>query len=445
MKRLRLPPPLALSLAAVAACGGVGPPPPAGPLLAPVASAAPDRPIAADAPPVPRPPPAPAKVIEAPSAPPVQPVDPALPSDGFLLLGANATHAWFIAVVEDRAPQYTVVVDLARGCAVESYRQPKVLATLHDVNNGRVLADATRAGSAPKLLEAPDERADLRSQIGLARRFGLTQLYFDNVVWSKDGHHVFVVDGRLHHSADGGQSFEVVDTDDVFKPHVTPDSRYVVYERCVGHSISEGTLCRTGRQLASWSLDGSSPPRKLLEGGGFSFHGLSNDGHVMLTRGGTGAQLCLEFADPGTGVIDRKVCTTIPATPAPKQPGVRWEGASPGERFGSIEWWETRPRKGATIVLAITDMQDGHILRTVDDVAIRGWDDNGTMLLSSMQEGGGDHTYLEKPGQPRKLLGNFVVYDFDPATRRAIVDAHPPRKTKLGKAACTIAKVITVP
>lgn len=188
-----------------------------------------------------------------------------------------------------------------------------------------------------------------------------------------------------------------------------------------------------------------SSPRKLLEGGGFHFHGLSNDGHIMLTRSSGNAQLCLEFVDPGTGNIDRTVCTMIPATPAPKQPGVHWEGASPGERYGSIEWWETRPKKGATIVLAITDMQDGHILRTVEDVAIHGWDDNGTMLLSSMQEGGGDHTYLEKPGQPRKLLGNFVVYDFDPATRRAIVDGNPPRKTKLGKVACKIEKVITVP
>ena len=399
----------------------------------------------ADAPPVARPPPPPPKVVEAPSAPPVEPLDPALPSDGFLLLGANATHAWFTAVVEDRDPQYTVVVDLARGCAVESYRQPKVLAVLHDVNNGRVLADAARAGSAPKLLDAPEARAELRSQVGLARRFGLTQLYFDNVVWSKDGHHIFVVDGRLHHSGDGGQSFDVVDTDDVFKPHVTPDGRYVVYERCVGHSISEGTLCRTGRQLASWSLDGMSPPRKLFEGGGFQFHGLSNDGHVMLTRSRGNTQHCLEFADPGTGTIDRTVCTAIPTTIAPRQPGIRWEGASPGERYGSIEWWETRPRTGATIVLAVIDMQDGHILRTAENVAIHGWDDAGTLLLSSMQEGGGDHTYLEKPGQPRRLLGNFVVYDFDPTTRRAIVDGNPPRKTKLGKAACRIEKVITVP
>jgi hypothetical protein len=379
-----------------------------------------------------RPPPPPPKVIEPPEAPPVQPLDPALPSDGFLLLGANATHAWFTAVVEDRDPQYTVVVDLARGCAVESYRQPKVLATLHGVNNGRVLGDAARAGSAPKVLQSPEDRAELRSQIGLARRFGLTQLYFDNVVWSKDGHHIFVVDGRLLHSADGGQSFEVVDTDNVFKPYVTPDGRYVVYERA-------------GRQLASWALDGMSSPRTLLEGGGFHFHGLSNDGHVMLSRGATGAQFCLEFADAGTGTIDRTVCTTIPATPAPKQPGVHWQGASPNERYGSIEWWETRPKKGATIVLAIIDMQDGHIIRTVEDVAIHGWDDNGTMLLSSMQEGGGDHTYLEKPGQSRKLLGHFVVYDFDPTTRRAIVDGNPPRKTKLGKVACRIEKVITVP
>ena len=443
MKRSHL---VALSLSALLlGCSGPAAPP-SGPLLAPL-------PTAPTAPPrdegttparalVPR---APAKVVEAPPAPPVRPIDPTLPSDGFLLLGSNATHAWLTAVVEDRDPHYTVVVDLARGCAVESYPQTKAQAALRNVNNGRVLSDAARAQSAPDLLASPDARAELRDLVGLGRRFGLTKAPFDPLVWSKDGLHIFVVDGRLHHSADGGHSYEVVDTDDIYSPVVTPDGRYVVYERCVGHTISQGTLCPTGRQLASWSLDGSSPPRTLFAGGGFHNHGLSNDGHVILTRSGGTSPFCVEFADPATGKIDRSVCTTIPPTKAPKQVGIFWKGASPGERYGSIEWWETRPQKGATIVLAITDMQDGHIIRTVEDVAIRGWDDAGTVLLSSMQEGGGDHTYLEKPGEPRKRLGSFLLHDFDPATRRAIVDGNAPRKSTLGKTACKIAKVIRVP
>jgi hypothetical protein len=383
--------------------------------------------------------------VEAPEAPPVHALDGTLPSEGFLFLGANATHAWFTSVASDSDPRYSVVVDLARGCAVESYPEPKAIGVLRGVNAGRVTGNVAQARSAPDLLASADTRADLRGVIGLARRFDLTYLKNDQVVWSKDGHHVFVVDGRLHHSADGGKSYEVLDEAEVYSPAVTPDGKYVVYMRCVGHDVKDGTLCPTARELVSWNIDGTSPPRKLDAGPELHFEGLSSDGHLILTHRPESSRFCVELADPGTAKIQRSVCTQIPASKVSREHGVTWQGASPGDRFGSIEWWGGTRKTGATVFLAITDMQDGHIVRTIEDFAIRGWDDNGTVLLSSMTEGATDRTFFERTGHPRKRLGNFVVHDFDPATRRAIVDAKPPRGSTLAKTACKIERVITIP
>ena len=376
-----------------------------------------------------------------PKPPPVRPVDPALPAEGWLLIGSTSTHAWVTAVVDDARPQYTAVVDLATGCAVESYPQPKMLADLRSSRNDRVLARAPNEANSQTLV-TPESRAELRAEVGLAMRFGLTLMPFADVTWSRDGHHIFVVDGRLLHSADGGQTFQVIEEREIYSPAVTPDGKHVVYDRCRPHEPRLGTRCATAWELMSWAVDGESPPRSLGFG---KKQGISRDGHVLLERRDA-SMSCLDHLDVATGNVDRSVCSAVPTSATPGM-GVRWGPFSADGHFGAMEWWETRPRTGATIVTAIVDMKDGHQLRTVDDSRILGFADNGALLTAAISEGGGDHTYLDVPGKPKKRLGGFVVHDWDPASHRAIINvpAPVPRKTTLGKVTCKIVKAITLP
>jgi hypothetical protein len=393
------------------------------------------------------PPPPPAR----PQPPPVEPLDPNLDAFAWTFLGASETHAWFSTMTEtDGQPGYSVVVDLATACATESYRDPRIFEDVRKMTSDRDIENALDAGSA-----------EIRRTVGLASRFGLTSLFYTPVAWNTDGPHVLVHAGLMYHSSDGGRRFAAIDNHPASDAKITPDGKTAVYERCHDPEAMTGrALCSSYVELVSWPLDGSRAPLVLtaLGGRGVRNEGISKDGHAIVWRDDA-THGCLELIDVATAKIDRNVCITDPhfakqpmpkkkgepPTAGPPEPsGVQWLGMSPDERYGALSWTGFTTRY-LTFETALVDMGSAKIARTLPEWQLHGLDDAGTALVTPWAEGGGDATRMFELGKPAKVLWKEFMFDWNPKTRRALLDVSRRVKVKLGKAACKIVRVARSP
>jgi hypothetical protein len=407
----------------------------------------------------PAPPPAPPPIVSKPEPPPVEPLDPNLDAESWWFEGANDTHAWLSALaMNDPQLGYSVVVDLATGCAVESYKSPRVFdrvsALLRPLYGETYLNEASPAdgGGLDAKVHATLEAgsAEIRKTIGLASRFGLTSFGHGMLSWNAEGPHVLVRAGLLYHSGDGGRTFRAVDDHPADDVSLTPDGKMAVYTRCqTPEAVPGRAVCHGYREIVSWPVDGSRAPRPLAVSGLSSrSEGLSNDGHVILwsTDARSG---CVLFVNPETGATDRKVCVSDPhfakaKSSPPVAQMVKLSGFSPEEKYAALDWQGFT--KYLTYETAIVDMTAGKIVRVLPEWQLRGLDDEGTALVGPWAEGAGDATYRFALGKPKKLLWPGFMMTWEPKRKRAILEIATPRqRRKLGKVACKILRVEKTP
>jgi hypothetical protein len=362
------------------------------------------------------------EVFDGPAPPPVRPIDPTLKVDGGgLLLGASATEAWLYV------DGYSVVVDKTTGCATESYPDTTAIAALKNSHD---------PDFAEAQLAKPEVRAALRDIVGLGRRFGAREHRFAlRMVWSPDGVHIFIeVGSHMFGSADGGRSFvrggEVGGT----RLAVSGNGAHLIYERCSTASCQK-------REWVSLPTDGSRGPKPFTSGQTFPLR-MGDGSRALFWR--TDASSCLDTFDLGRPAKESSVCVPIPVKATGGWNTREWVSVSPSGTYGIVKWEEGRPNLAGAIaltyVVSLVDMKSGQIVKTVTD-QLGDVDDAGNMVLHSMNEGGGDHTYFHPRTGPRKLLGNHSLLEW----RNNLAVLSVWRKATLGARKCDLVKLVKTP
>lgn len=401
---------LAALVASVVGCTESSPPPVVAVPPPPASSAAgeigPPRP--------PEPPPAPAPTIEGAPAPAKQPIDPKLMVDSALLLGVTSTELWVLM-----GAHYTVVIDRATGCATEGYAQPKSFEKLH----------SSKGTGIEAALKDPETLQGIRDMVGVGRRVGaLGNPFMLDLVWSPDGRFIaFTAEGHLYRSTDGGRSFAKVDDQSRSRLVMSDDGKFLTYEE--------------GPQYFSVPVDGSRPPRPFT--GGQTFLAEMRPGaKAFFWR--SDADLCADIFDLAAPKLVSSTCLPVPAAVKGPWPSRHWESISPSGNYGILKWDEHRKNLAGvpalTYVLALVEIPTKKIVKTVLDM--RGEvDDGGNMVMSSMSEGGGDHTYYYPLKGDRRLLGNHSLMAWHDKT--AIMSVY--RKATLASRKCDIVKMVKTP
>jgi hypothetical protein len=370
--------------------------------------------------------------VDGPPAPAKRPIDPAFKVDGAgLLLGVTSTELWLLL-----GDHYTVVVDRASGCAVEGYTDPPVLTAL------RKLKD-TQAVEAE--LARPEVLAAIRDVVGLGRRLGAQRQHFLlEMVWSLDGRYIFLeANDILYRSADGGRSFARVDDFFSSRLAMSNDGRHLVYERCIESDCPScgrayGPGCNSGRQYVSLPTDGSRGPRAFTSSQTHLLD-MPPSGRAIFTR--SDVEVCADTFELGRPARESSVCVPFSKKATGSWPMREWYSVSPSGRYGIVKWEEGRPNLAGAIaltyVVSLVDMASRQLVKTITDV--RGdVDDDGNMVLQSMSEGGGDHTYYYPLKGPRRLLGHHHLVAWSDKT--AILGVH--RVAPLGARKCDLVKSV---
>jgi hypothetical protein len=380
--------------------------------------------------------PAPAPVspadVEGPPPPAKRTIDAAFKVDGGgLLLGLTSTEIGYLL-----GGHYTVIIDRATGCAVEGYPDPEVLSTLR------------KASDPDAELARPEILAALRDVVGLGRRFGAQgQPYLLDMVWSLDGRHVFLEIGdHLYRSSNGARSFARVDDFFSSRLAMSKDGQHLVYERCIDMSCSScarayGPGCNSRRHYVSLPTSGARGPLPFTAGQ-TRLLDMPPSGRTLFTR--SDSDVCVDTFELGAPAREGSVCVPFPQNATGSWPSREWYSISPSGKYGIVKWEEGRKNlAGATAltyVASLVDMTTRQILKSVTDV--RGEvDDDGNMVLESMNEGGGDHTYFYPMKGQRKLLGNHHLVAWHDKT--AILGVH--RVAPLGARACDLVKFVKTP
>jgi hypothetical protein len=326
----------------------------------------------------------------------------------------TSTELWVLL-----GAHYTVVIDRATGCATEGYAQPKSFEKLH----------SSRGAGIDAALKNPETLQGLRDMVGVGRRVGaLGNRFMLDSVWSPDGRFIaFVAEGRLYRSTDGGRSFAKVDDTPRSRLAMSADGKFLTYQE--------------GQEYFSVPTDGSRPPRPFTKG------------QTFLTEMRPGAQaffwrsdsdMCADIFDLAAAQLTTSTCLPVPATATGVWPSREWESISPNGNYGIVKWEEKRKNLAGvpalTYVLALVEMPTKTTVKTVLDM--RGEvDDGGNMVMSSMSEGGGDHTYYYPRNGDRRLLGNHSLMAWHDKT--AIMGVY--RKAPLGARKCDLVKMVKTP
>ena len=363
----------------------------------------------------PRPPEPPPPPVEGAPAPAKHGIDPKIDVDGGgLLLGVTSTQLWMLL-----GGHTTVVIDRATGCATDSYVQPKHFEKLHS-NRGRGIDEE---------LKNPETIQGLRDIVGVGRGVGaLGNRFMLDMVWSPDGRFVaFIAEDHLYRSNDGGKTFTKVDDTNRGRLAMSLDGKYLTYEE--------------GRQYFSVPVDGSRGP--------LPFTGTQT--FLVQMRPGAQAFFWQSDADVCANVFDlaapkqiASTCLPVPAAAIGSWPMREWESLSPSGNYGFMHWEEHRKNLAGvpalTYVNALVEMGTKTIVKTVIDM--RGEvDDGGNLVTSSMNEGGGDHTYYYPLKGDRRLLGNHALLAWHDKT--AIM--HVYGKGTLGARKCNLVKMVKTP
>lgn len=390
------------------------PPPPAvavPPLPASVAEPDPLRPLGP--PPPPSAAPASPPVEGAPS-PPKQPIDPNYMADSGLLLGATSTELWVLL-----GAHYTVVIDRATGCATEGYAQPRSFEKLH----------SSRGAGMDEALRSPETLQGIRDMVGVGRRVGARgNRFMLDSVWSPDGRHIaFVAGGYLYRSRDGGRSFTKQEDAPRSRLAMSEDGKFLTYQE--------------GDQYFSVPVDGSRPPRPFTRGPTFLAE-MRPGAQAFFWR--SDASMCADIFDLAAPQLASSTCLPVPAAATGVWPSRQWESISPSGNYGLVKWEEQRKNlagvRALTYVLGLVDMSTKTVVKTVLDM--RGEvDDGGNMVMSSMSEGGGDHTYYYPRRGDRRLLGNHSLMTWHDKT--AIMGVY--RKAPLAARKCDLVKLVKTP
>jgi len=396
---------------------------------------APPSTAVAEQPPTPRAaPPAEAPEPDGPPAPPIRPIDPKMKIDSIgLLLGETNERAWL------SYHEGSVVIDKATGCAIESYPTPPALVHPPKVTPGEILENA-------------DVLEGIRSIVGLGRRFnGQGHRFVLNLAWSPNGRHIVASPGGdLYRSSDGGQTFEPLEPSRAraSRPAMSPDGKHLVYERCMPSN-------RAGCEYVTAALDNSRKPIVLNTSrqGHLLKMGATGTGSstVFFTRTTMPIETCIDKFDLKTGTKESSRCIPLPQGKVTGiWPSQHFVDVSPNEKWGIVKWEEGRKnRVGAvamTYVVSLVDMATGQLLREIEDVDGK-IDDDGNMVLQTMTEGGGDHTYFypfPKPGTTptRKLLGNNSLSSY--TNKVAMLHVFHNVST-LGASKCDLVKMVKTP
>jgi len=341
-------------------------------------------------------------VAEGPPAPAKRAIDEKFKVDGGgLLLGISKTEIWLY--LNDG---YTVVIDRSTGCATEGYPQADALTNIGADSFGD-----------------PEVLAAIRDMVGLGRRFGAgTHRFLSELTWSADGRHIFVAfGGNLFRSNDGGRSFAAVDDKDASRLAMSTDGKHLVYQRA-GKYVSLPT-------------DGSRGAKTLTSGQTF-FLEMTADGRARFTR--SEAEICLDTFELEKPARESSTCVKYPSQTTGVWPSREWEAVSPSGKYGVVKWEENR--KGLTYVVSVVELATGKIVKTVTDMRAE-VDDDGNMVMQTMTEGGGDHTYFQPRSGPRKLLGNDYLLAW--RDKSAVLGVH--RVAKLGNRKCDLVKLVATP
>jgi hypothetical protein len=350
-----------------------------------------------------------------------------------LLLGETNDQAWL------ELDHASVVIDKSTGCAIESYATPPVLLNLPPVSGEEILASA-------------DVLKGIREVVGLGRRFkGQHHRFVLDMVWSPNGRHI-VVDihkGGLYRSSDGGQTFELLDgVSGTSRPAMSPDGKHLVYQRCGNRGLCE---------YVSAALDGSRKPVRLTSGNTFLLKMIEGESSVYFWRttmpsvgvGGGGnigpPETCLDKFDLKSGARTSTLCQPLPATVVGPWPAQHWVDVSPNGKWGIVHWEEHRKNLAGvpalTYIVSLVDLTTpkGQIVKTVLDVD-GVVDDEGNMVVHSMNEGGGDHTYFySKASGQKKLVGNHSLMSY--TNKVVMMHVHTSGST-LGAQKCNIVKLV---
>jgi hypothetical protein len=267
------------------------------------------------------------------------------------------------------------------------------------------------------------------------------------MVWSLDGRYIFLESNDLlYRSSDGGRSFARVDDFLSSRLAMSRDGKHLVYERCITTDCTRcrpdyAPGCNSGRQYVSLPTDGTRGPlpftaaqTRLLD--------MPPSGRALFTR--SDSQVCVDTFELGRPSRESAVCVPFPQQATGGWPMREWFSVSPSGRYGIVKWEESRPNLvGAlslTWVVSLVDMASRQLVKTVTNVQGQ-VDDEGNMVLQSMSEGGGDHTYFYPLKGPRRLLGHHHLLAWHDKT--AILGVH--RVAPLGARKCDLVKSVKTP
>lgn len=302
-----------------------------------------------------------------------------------------------------RPEKYSIVVELEKGCVLESY---------------------PTAESYSKL-DRPEVVAALRSSIGLAHRFGQRRLDGDagTALWSADFRHVLAEsDAGLLHSRDGGVTYQPVEpartrsTSRRGRIELVDGDSTLLYGRCTEPAGQDGGSACPSQQyeLVSRSLDGDpAAPATVLRplGEEGSLLGVAADGRLLVAEPDRGPG-CLGRFDRTT----RTTKTTCPAVTVFSTPE-----HSPSGRYSSGAWED---RKG--LHEALFDMENaGAIVQNIPTgLGVQRIDDAGGMILHETKEEGGPMvTFRSSLGKPPRRLAGSQTLGLDTEHGRVILSA----------------------
>lgn len=339
-----------------------------------------------------------------PDAPPFHAYEPGLAVDGGGLFNAASSKEiwlWF--------GDFTVIVDRTTGCATESY--PDELHAL------------VQRGLGEEELAKPETLKAIRHAVGLGRRLGVQRTpYDDHLAWSADGRYVFFESqDRLYRSTNGARSFSLVDDERTGRLTMNGQGTRLVYER--------------GNDYYVFPIDANQP--KPLTAGQTFYMRADGPANMLFWRTESKEE-CLDTFDTTTTKRLSAHCIPYPSTVVGGWNTREWLSVSPKGRYGLVKWEITSP--GLTYVVSLVDLTTDKVVKTLRD-HVGDVDDEGNMVMSSVQEGGGDHTYLYPFNGARRLIGNHALLAYQDHT--AILGVS--RKANLGARKCDLVKLVKIP
>jgi hypothetical protein len=365
------------------------------------------------------------------------------------LRGANFSEAWVSMSGRASRDQDQGVVDLKTGCIVETMpRFPRIAALERLLSGAQAFskgAAADRSGEVEAQLADAATRSEIARWVSAGRRFGRRDL---GIHWafSDDGQTLLTTAGETaFRSRDGARSFQRLDANMSRSPTVTPDGKWLMYERCADASRRNQSCPDGSRQVRVVASDGATPPRDLPIGGG-RLHGLDPSGRkLVVVRDDVPSEVTVMHLDPAAGTLTRAFGVT-----APPLPQNRFHDIDPSPAAGAFGIFNNNHQRPFSH-LTVVSMADGRVVQRLsvrNEMGTIADEETGRVLWQTFYD---DHVWARAPQGATRDLGVGDPLGWAPGGRALVFAARysggrrvdePPGT--LGSVACKLIRITAV-